>query len=147
MAASVILQNPKYIENLAAAKRAAACWGAEDLYYTGKRIPIGDVLRLPRELRMKDYENVRVVNLEKPFDVLPGFIPVCIELLPNSVPLQTFKHPYNAVYVFGPEDGSVSQVFRRYCHHFVHLPSKYCLNLAATVNIVLYDRHIKHASL
>jgi tRNA C32,U32 (ribose-2'-O)-methylase TrmJ len=52
-------------------------------------------------------------------------------------------HPENAVYVFGPEDGSIPPVFRRHCHRFVSIPSKHCLNLAAAVYIVLYDRNQK----
>lgn len=137
----VVLQNPKYIENLGAAVRACACWGAETLTYTGSRIQFGD--RTPRELRMKDYASVEVVRTERPFDYTAGFVPVCVEILPGSISLRDFQHPPNATYIFGPEDGDVSQVFRRFCHHFVQVPSKFCLNLAATVNVVLYDRFVK----
>jgi tRNA(Leu) C34 or U34 (ribose-2'-O)-methylase TrmL len=55
-----------------------------------------------------------------------------------------FQHPDNAVYVFGPEDGSIPQVLRRHCHRFVKIPAKHCTNLAAAVYIVLYDRAYKH---
>lgn len=141
----IVLENPKYIENLAAAKRAAACWGADQLLWTGERIRFNEITRTPRELRMKDYQSVKMIQTARPFDYLDGYVPVCIELLSGSCCLSQFQHPTKAVYIFGPEDGSVSSVFRRFCHYFVHLPSKYCLNLAATVNIVLYDRMIKEA--
>jgi len=68
---------------------------------------------------------------------------VCIEIHPDSIALPDFVHPDNAVYVFGPEDGSVPQVIRRLCFSFVHIPSFHCLNLSAAVNVVLYDRAIK----
>lgn len=138
---SVVLQSVKYTQNLAAAIRACACFGAERVYWTGNRIQFED--RLPREMRMKQYSNVEVLKTERPFDLTQGLTPVCVELLPGSQSLIDFTHPTNALYVFGPEDGSVSQIFRRFCHHFVYVPSVYCLNLAATVNIVLFDRIAK----
>lgn len=135
----VVLQNPKYLNNLAATKRACASFGVEHLVYTGDRLD-WNVERIPRELRMKDYNLVQLKNHGRPFDLFSKLTPVCIELVQGSESLPAFKHPEDALYVFGPEDGSVSQVFRRLCHRFVSVPSKHCLNLAATVNIVLYDR-------
>jgi tRNA(Leu) C34 or U34 (ribose-2'-O)-methylase TrmL len=68
---------------------------------------------------------------------------VCIELLENSEALTTFVHPENAVYVFGPEDGGVPQVLRRFCHRFVNIQSAHCLNLSAAINVILHDRKAK----
>jgi tRNA(Leu) C34 or U34 (ribose-2'-O)-methylase TrmL len=45
--------------------------------------------------------------------------------------------------VFGPEDGHVPKGIRTACHRFVTIPSHGCLNLAAAVNVVLYDRMAK----
>jgi tRNA(Leu) C34 or U34 (ribose-2'-O)-methylase TrmL len=45
--------------------------------------------------------------------------------------------------VFGPEDGHVPKGVRGACHRFVTIPSDGCLNLAAAVNVVLYDRMAK----
>ena len=139
----VLLWSPKYINNLAAAVRACACWGADELLFTGSRIEHPEEARLPRELRMKAYADVVLTQTARPFDLTHGYTPVCVELLNGAVPLTTFVHPPKAVYVFGPEDGSVPQVWRRLCHHFVYLPSAHCLNLAATINVVLYDRAMK----
>lgn len=137
----VVLQNPKYLQNLGASIRACACWGAESLTYTGARIQ-RDPDRLPREFRMKEYRHIEVRQSERPFDLFPSFVPICVEV-GQGQPIQTFQHPENALYVFGPEDSEVSVVFRRHCHYFIHLPSKFCLNLAACVNVVLYDRYLK----
>jgi tRNA(Leu) C34 or U34 (ribose-2'-O)-methylase TrmL len=54
-----------------------------------------------------------------------------------------FEHPENALYVFGPEDGSLPKTVRLLCHRFVVIPTHHCLNLAAAVNVVLYDRRLK----
>jgi tRNA(Leu) C34 or U34 (ribose-2'-O)-methylase TrmL len=54
-------------------------------------------------------------------------------------------HPDQVVYVFGPEDGHVPKRFRASCHRFVSIPTANDgpLNLAAAVNVVLYDRAAK----
>ncbi len=71
MAASVILQRVKYPHNLAAAIRACAVFGVDDLYYTGKRFEFEAGERLPREERMKGYKSVQWVQTDRPFDKLP----------------------------------------------------------------------------
>ena len=96
--------------------------------------------RLPREERMKGYKSVHFVNHARPFELFGDVTPVCVEVYENSEPLTTFVHPENAVYVYGPEDGKVPQVVRRLCHRFVHIPSHFCLNLSAAVNVVLAHR-------
>lgn len=141
---AVILNNPKYPHNLAGIIRACSCWGVSSLLWTGDRIDLEKMDRLPREERMKGYRDVHWQNTDRPFDILPeGTIPVCIELVENSIPLTTFQHPENAVYVFGPEDGGVKQVIRRFCHHFVHIPTHHCLNLSQAVNMVLGHRRMQ----
>jgi tRNA(Leu) C34 or U34 (ribose-2'-O)-methylase TrmL len=72
---------------------------------------------------------VSVFNLRPCLDV----VPVAIELVPGSENLIEFEHPEKAVYVFGPEDGSVSQVVRRYCHRFIKIPARHCTNLSAVI--------------
>ena len=86
------------------------------------------------------YKSVHFINHARPFELFENVTPVCVEAYENSEPLTTFMHPENAVYVFGPEDGRVPQVIRRLCHRFVHIPSHFCLNLSAAVNVVLSHR-------
>jgi tRNA(Leu) C34 or U34 (ribose-2'-O)-methylase TrmL len=95
---------------------------------------------------MKGYRDVTWVNHDRPFDIFGEHNhsqPICIEIHPGSMPLIDFVHPTDAVYVFGPEDGGVPQVIRGFCHAFVHIPAFHCLNLAAALNVVLYDRATK----
>lgn len=140
---SIILCNPKYPHNVGAAVRAASCFGARNILFTGKRVSLkGEKgYRLPREERMKGYKDVTLLNDEYPFNRFPeGVVPVAVEVRPNSEPLPLFQHPENAVYVFGPEDGSIPQVYLQHCHRFIVIPSKHCLNLAAAIYLILYDR-------
>lgn len=141
---SIILCNPKYSANVGAAVRAASCFGAKQVWWTGNRVRLNECERLPREERMKVYKDVELRQFEYPFEHFKGATPVAIELLDNTECLFDFVHPENAVYVFGPEDGSIGQVERRFCHRFVTIPTRHCTNLAAAVYLILYDRAMKH---
>ena len=144
---AIILNDPKYPHNVATIIRACSCFGVKNLLWSGDRVDPGPYDRLPREERMKGYKDVSWKRTDRPFDMIEKNVtPVCVELVPGSQNLVQFKHPENAVYVFGPEDGSVQQTFRRFCHHFVFIPAKHCLNLSAAVNIILFHRQMQMTS-
>lgn len=158
---AVVLINPKTPYNVGAAIRACSIFGVDHLRWTGKRITEAEARRkagstaykdrLPREERMKDYHGVTWE--QAPADgsdyiglyVAEGITPVCVEILPGCEYLDQFQHPEKAVYVFGPEDGTVNKGVRAVCQRFVSIRSanRTPLNLAAAVNLVLYDRFIK----
>jgi tRNA(Leu) C34 or U34 (ribose-2'-O)-methylase TrmL len=143
---AVVLTNPKYSHNVGGVLRACSCFDIPTLMWTGDRVVVDEESgeRIPREERMKGYKNVDWSANDRPFDVLPpGVIPVAVEVFESSEPLTTFEHPENAVYLFGPEDGSIGQMWRRHCHRFVHIPARHCLNLAGAVYVVLADRMMK----
>lgn len=151
MTAAVLLINPKWPHNIGNAVRACAVFGVPQLRWTGSRVDAQIEHRLPREERLRDYrERVTFQPLgthlqDRPLDHYKswGMTPVCVELTPGATPLPIFQHPDRAVYVFGPEDGDVPKGVRHACHHFVQIPGDGCLNLAAAVNIILYDRVMK----
>ncbi|MFW9871610.1 MAG: TrmH family RNA methyltransferase [Candidatus Thorarchaeota archaeon] len=147
---SIILWNPKYPHNVGAAVRAASCFGVQSILITGSRVSLEHKkgYRLPREERMKGYKDVQLLNDDYPFNRFENdVVPVAVELRDNAEPLPIFDHPENAVYVFGPEDGSIPQMALRHCHRFIVIPSKHCVNLAAAVYLVLYDRIAKWGAL
>ena len=142
---SVILHNPKYPHNVGAAVRACSNFGGKGVLFTGDRVSLEpdntNGYRLPREERMKDYQDILLLKDEYPFNrFYKEVIPVAVEKRENAEPLTYFQHPENAVYVFGPEDGSIPQVMLRHCQRFLVIVSKHCLNLGAAVNVVLADR-------
>jgi hypothetical protein len=108
--------------------------------------------RIPREERLRDYAHVQVGPVSRYHWKVgaEGLTPVCVELTPGAQDLTWFEHPEHALYVFGPEDGGLSAGVKVQCHRFVQIPTledrtgrSLCLNLAAAVNIVLYDRLAK----
>jgi tRNA(Leu) C34 or U34 (ribose-2'-O)-methylase TrmL len=141
-APAIILTNPKFPHNVGAVVRSASCWGVKQVWWTGDRIRFDNKHRLPREERMKGYKDVEIRQFDNPFDQfdLSKVVPVAIELQRGAESLPQFEHPENALYIFGPEDGSISPTFKSYCHRFVVIPTKHCLNLSVAVSIVLYER-------
>lgn len=144
---SVILCNPKYSFNVGAALRMCSCFDVNQLWWTGDRVRLDDSSkRLPREERMKDYQSVSCFaneDITKVLNEFPNCVPVAVEVRPNSELLPYFEHPENAIYIFGPEDGSVADGILHRCHRFLAIPSAHCLNLGAAVGLVLYDRRMK----
>ena len=149
MSAAVALINPKYPRNVGNALRACSNFGAEAIAWTPERVADPDEWpkgqRLPREERMKLYSDVSVSTqkITHIIDSFPTFTPVAVEILDCCEELPYFVHPDNALYVFGPEDGSLHKGILGCCHRFVTIPSTSCLNLAAAVNVILYDRVLK----
>jgi tRNA(Leu) C34 or U34 (ribose-2'-O)-methylase TrmL len=140
---ALVLINPKYPHNVGAAVRAASCYGVGSIVYTGRRVGLTEgEARVPREERMRSYAEVDLVSYDWPFHILGG-TPVAVEVRQNATPLPIFEHPTDAVYVFGPEDGSLGRVILQHCHAFVRIPTRHCLNLSVAVATVLYDRMTK----
>jgi tRNA(Leu) C34 or U34 (ribose-2'-O)-methylase TrmL len=146
---AIVLIDPKYPHNVGAAVRAASCYGVGQVWFTGDRVQlVGERrFRLPREERMRGYQDVELRHADRPFDAFDrATVPVAVELRRDAEPLITFEHPDRAVYVFGPEDGSLDRSVLGLCHRFVVIPTRHCTNLAAAVYTVLYDRHAKRVA-
>ena len=70
-------------------------------------------------------------------------VPVAVDLVEGAENLVDFYHPERAFYVFGPEDGTLGEKVLTWCRKRVMVPTMQCMNLAACVNVVLYDRMAK----
>jgi len=144
IAPAVALLSPKDARNVGMVVRAASCFGIKQVWYSGDRFRLEEGERLPREERMRGYAEVELRQFDYFFDEFEkDVVPVAIELQPGAELLPQFEHPEKALYVFGPEDGSLGQIARKHCHRFVVIPTAHCTNLAAAVYIVLYDRLVK----
>ncbi|MES9861297.1 MAG: RNA methyltransferase [Candidatus Thiodiazotropha sp. LLP2] len=135
------LVNPKSPINVGSVLRAAGCFQVNAIFYTGERYD-----------RAKRFQtDTKSTALQIPLTGVTSLLEntpkdhclVCVELVEGATPLPDFVHPENAYYVFGPEDGTLTQATIDRADAVVYIPTTGCLNLAATVNIVLYDRLAK----
>lgn len=144
----IALINPKSPTNVGAVMRAAGCYGVDSVLYTGSRYD--------RAMKLStDTKNISAtIPLKGEPDLLDNLSAdysdndikvVCIDLIEGATPLPNFIHPEKALYIFGPEDNTIKQSVVDQADAVVYIPTIGCMNLAATVNVVLYDRLAKSA--
>lgn len=136
--AAIGLYGPKNSSNIGSALRAAACYGAGLIAVQGRRY------RQASTDTTKGWRHLPFIETPDLWSVIPlGAVPVAVEFVPTATPLPAFTHPERAFYVFGPEDGSVPRELAARCRTTVYVPTAFCMNLAAAVNVLLYDRMVK----
>lgn len=142
---AVVLWKPKTAENIGAALRACGCYDADlvivdprcqmDKRKTRRRIAALATWAKNRDFAVMD-ESSALHWLDACCDV------VAVEKSCHSEPLEGYSHPRAAAYIFGPEEGAVPTFLLARCP-VVQIPTVGCLNLAAAVATVLYDRAAK----
>jgi len=136
--ASVGLHQPKDPLNVGEVLRAAGCYGASLVVASGVRYHRAstDTQAAHRHLPLLTSDDLKAM-------IPHGAVPVAVDLIEGAHPLPSYKHPRSAFYVFGPEDGTLGPEVLAWCRDVVYVPTRYCMNLAATVNVILYDRMCK----
>ncbi|MCA2018223.1 RNA methyltransferase [Vibrio tritonius] len=139
------LYNPKNPTNVGAVMRAAGCYEATQVRYNGTRYNRAmkfqtDTKNVHERIQLVDMPDL-TAGLEDDVEI------VCVEFAIGATALPSFVHPKKAIYLFGPEDGSLPQEEVDKAHHVVYVPTVGCMNLAATVNVLLYDRLAKSAQI
>ena len=121
--------------------RAAGCFSVDAVYYCGRRYARAAPFSTDTHSAL---QRIPLQGVEDLLDTIAADMKlVCVELAEGADPLPDFVHPANAYYLFGPEDGSLRQTVIDRADAVVFIPSVGCLNLAASVNVVLYDRLAK----
>lgn len=139
--AVVALDSPKCEANVGGALRAAYCYNARLVVVASKRI-----IRMPTDTFVT-HRHIPLLACPDVFDALPyDCVPVAVELIPGAATLPDYEHPHRAFYVFGGEDATLGARVLDRCRDVVMVPTSRCMNLAATVNVVLYDRLSKQIS-
>lgn len=136
--AAIALHQPKTPANVGSALRNAHCFGASLVAYTGKRYQKAatDVTKGYRSLPLQQWDNV--------FSGIPhDCVPVAVDLVDGAVSLYNFHHPESALYIFGPEDGTLGKPILERCKYRVMIPTALCLNLATTTGCVLMHRQMQ----
>ncbi|AAN56083.2 RNA methyltransferase [Shewanella oneidensis MR-1] len=139
------LVNPKTPTNVGGIMRASGCYGVDAVFYTGKRYEYA--ARGPQQYNADTQsaaERIPLTGVTSLLDAIPaGTQLVCVDLVLGATPLPEFVHPERAFYVFGPEDGTIGQEIIDRADAVVYVPTVGCMNLAASVNVLLYDRLAK----
>lgn len=139
--ASIGLHRPKDIANIGGVLRAAQAYSASMVAISGDRIDGEKIRHATNTGQAQKHMPVLRGELR---DLIPfGAVPVAVDLVDDAVALPDFVHPQAAFYVFGPEDGTLGKAVLDWCPFRVMVPTSICMNLAATVNVVLYDRLAK----
>jgi len=137
--ACIGLDNPKFNVNVGSVLRLAWNYEAKFVAISGCRYSkqVADT--------MKYYRHSPVFhNLNSLQDVVPyDCVPVAVDLLDGATPLPKFIHPQRAFYIFGAEDATLGENVLDWCKETVYVPTNFCMNLAITVAVVLYDRMAK----
>lgn len=135
--AAIGFYHPKCLANVGGAFRAAHCYNAKLLLIQGQRY------RRASTDTPQAYRHIPLLRgtLKEliPYDC----VPVAVDLVPGARSLHSYTHPERAMYIFGPEDSTLGTEILSWCRDVIYIPMQGCSNLAATVNVVLYDRSKK----
>lgn len=135
----IALDHPKNGDNVGGCVRAAQIYGAAEVVVSGARY------RWQPTDTMKGYRHLPVVCVEDIFTILPyDCVPVAVEIIEGAKSLFAYQHPERAFYVFGAEDATLGKRITDRCRDIVYVPTDGPMNLAACVNVLLYDRAIKN---
>lgn len=136
--AAIGLDRVKTPVNVGSVLRAAMCFGSSLVVVGGGRI------KKASTDTTKAYRHIPCIEVDDVMDAVPyGCMPVVVEICDKATSLFDFVHPERAYYIFGPEDNSVKPSIVASVPLVVKIPTQFCMNLAATVNVVLYDRLMK----
>lgn len=137
----IALDNPKDKMNVGGALRAAWCYGASSLVISKGRFE-----RVGTDT-FKAYRHLPVFSVPDVFDAIPyDCVPIAVDLVDDAEELPSYQHPERAFYIFGAEDATLGKRILDRCRDKIMIPMRGCMNLAASVNVVLYDRLAKQVT-
>ena len=134
----VALDHPKDVINVGEVLRACGNYQAAGIAVSGSRYSHKktDTMKAFRHIPLYSTDDLRLLL---PF----GCVPVAVDLIEGAIPLPHYVHPESAFYIFGAEDRTLGDSVTAWCKDVIYIPTNHCMNLAATVNVVLYDRMCK----
>jgi tRNA (guanosine-2'-O-)-methyltransferase len=121
--------------------RSAFALGASYFFTIGRRYTpqCSDTTQSHRHIPYHRFSNESDFLSHIPYDCqLVG-----VEIVPAARQLEDFTHPQRAIYLLGPEDGSLSEQLLNRCQYVVKFNSRFCLNVSTAGSIVMYDRAAK----
>ena len=136
--ACIGLNSPQYDINIGSVLRAVGCYGAKMIAISRKKYSKS------ASDTMKQYRHIPLLQVDDLKSVIPyDCVPVAVDIIDGAIPLYDYIHPERAFYIFGPENSTLGEKTLSFCRDVIYIPTERCMNLAATVNVVLYDRASK----
>ena len=137
------VENLKRDVNLGTLLRSAYNFGAAFVFTVGRRYvkQASDTPNTTGQIPCFRFLDWNDYFSHQPFD----WPSVVIERCSNARCLFEAVHPKKAVYLLGPEDGSVSKEAIERAALCLTIPSKYNPNVSVAGSIVMYDRLAKEA--
>jgi len=136
------IENTKCESNIGSLFRTAHSMGAQYIFTIGNRY------QRQQSDTTKSYNSIPLFSY-KTFGEFKSSIPkstklIGIEIDDRGKKLYSFVHPERSIYLLGAEDIGLSEESINECDCIVEIPDcKYCLNVAVTGSIILYDRLLK----
>jgi tRNA(Leu) C34 or U34 (ribose-2'-O)-methylase TrmL len=135
------LDNPKTPANVGSIMRAAGCYGVSTVFYSGQRYKKAKQFVTDPQ---KVYRHIPLISTDDLHGCIPyDCVPIAVDLLEGATSLIDYKHPERAFYIFGAEDATLGKKITSWCKDIIYVPTNGCMNLAASVNVILYDRLFK----
>ena len=140
---SIGVENISKPMNLGNLMRSAHAFGANSVFTVNphprvaennNRIKKSDTSKSDTHIPYFEWGNIDEVKMPK------GCKLVGIEITDDAENLPNFVHPMQAMYILGPEKGSLSNETLKKSDHIIRIPSKFSLNVAIAGAIVMYDR-------
>lgn len=125
--------------NVGALMRTAHAFGASFVFtvdetYSVKEGNRSDTSKTSNSLPLYNFPDIKSMNLPEKCSIIG------IELTDDAINLPSFKHPLQAAYILGPEQGSLSPEMVELCDHIIKIPTKFCINVSVAGALVMYDR-------
>ena len=135
------IEDAKFVANIGTLWRSAMCLGADFIFTIANRYSKDptNTTQSQRHVPYFHYKTIKDFQEHLPL----GAKIVGVELLNEALPLETFHHPQQAIYILGGEDRTLSRELQEICDFKVKFTSEYCLNVSVAGSVVLYDRHQK----
>jgi tRNA G18 (ribose-2'-O)-methylase SpoU len=139
------VDHPKHEVNVGTLYRSAYCLGAAMIFTIGRRYEPrkshGDTVKAYRHIPLIHFKTAADLREHIPF----AWVPVGVEIGRLAEDLREYKHPANAVYILGAEDHGLTNEAADLCRDMVVIPARYCLNVAVSGSVVMYDRATKRS--
>lgn len=129
--------------NIGAIYRTAHAFGASFIFSIGanyKSVSYSDTSSSTSHIPYYKFNNFSK-------ELLPvGTKIVAVELTQDAISLPNFYHPLNAVYILGPEKGSITNDILDISDYKIKIPTSFCVNVSIAAAITLYDRKLSKGS-